>query len=114
MKKIFNLLAVLMLMAFMVVGCGAKNEDIKITTDEQTTEQQETVSEKTDEASKIGGSIILSTTTSTENSGLLNYILPDFTEKTGRSKGSSSWNRKGTSNGKRWRSGCSFSTCKTC
>jgi len=83
MKKIFNLLAVLMLMAFMVVGCGAKNEDIKITTDEQTTEQQETVSEKTDEASKIGGSIILSTTTSTENSGLLNYILPDFTEKTG-------------------------------
>lgn len=83
MKKVFNLLAVLMLMAFMVVGCGAKNEDIKITTDEQTTEQQETVSEKTDEASKIGGSIILSTTTSTENSGLLNYILPDFTEKTG-------------------------------
>lgn len=83
MKKVFNLLAVLMLMAFMVVGCGTKNEDIKITTDEQTTEQQETVSEKTDEASKIGGSIILSTTTSTENSGLLNYILPDFTEKTG-------------------------------
>lgn len=30
-----------------------------------------------------GDSIILSTTTSTENSGLLDYILPDFTEKTG-------------------------------
>lgn len=31
----------------------------------------------------ITGSIILSTTTSTENSGLLAYILPDFTAKTG-------------------------------
>jgi len=32
---------------------------------------------------KEGGSIILSTTTSTQDSGLLDYILPKFTEETG-------------------------------
>ncbi len=32
---------------------------------------------------KIGGSIILSTTTSTQDSGLLDYLLPKFTEDTG-------------------------------
>ena len=38
---------------------------------------------KKSEDNQSGGSIILATTTSTENSGLLDYILPNFKEKTG-------------------------------
>ena len=56
---------VMMLVLSMLSGCDNKDEESQSNNDQK------------------GGSIILSTTTSTENSGLLNAILPDFTEKTG-------------------------------
>lgn len=84
MKKAINFLVVLMLMAFVVVGCSAKNEQTNVANDEAAVETEAVTDETAaKEVEKIGGSIILSTTTSTENSGLLDYILPVFTEKTG-------------------------------
>ncbi|MCM1992542.1 substrate-binding domain-containing protein [Oceanirhabdus seepicola] len=56
---------VMMLVASMFSGCANKDEESQLNKDQKS------------------GSIILSTTTSTENSGLLDAILPDFTEKTG-------------------------------
>ncbi len=52
-KQTLSFVLIILLLASIMSGCGAK------------------------------GTIILSTTTSTEDSGLLSYILPDFTEKTG-------------------------------
>lgn len=67
-KKIFSIILSILL-TLVVIGCASEpapeNED------------------PTNETSGDKGSIILSTTTSTENSGLLDFILPDFTEKTG-------------------------------
>ncbi|PAB59981.1 tungsten ABC transporter substrate-binding protein [Anaeromicrobium sediminis] len=54
----------------MLTGCGKKEEPAS-----QETSAPAPVEEK--------ASIILATTTSTENSGLLDNILPDFTEKAG-------------------------------
>ncbi len=57
MKK-FLLISLSVLLVFtMLVGCSANK--------------------------KVGGSIILATTTSTQDSGLLDYLLPKFTEDTG-------------------------------
>lgn len=58
MKKFLALTLSIILIFTMLVGCG------------QTKEEE-------------GGRIILSTTTSTQDSGLLDYILPKFEEKTG-------------------------------
>lgn len=62
MKKTFSLLF-LLLLSLGLVGCGDEAEDAG------------------DTANKA--SITLATTTSTEDSGLLDYILPKFTEETG-------------------------------
>lgn len=64
------LIAVLsmMLMMAMFTACGGGDTN---------TEEPETTEPETK------GTIILATTTSTKDSGLLDYILPDFTEKTG-------------------------------
>jgi tungstate transport system substrate-binding protein len=70
MKKMWKLLLASLVVMSLVVGCSGTNGEAEKST-------EPTVAEK------IGGSIILSTTTSTENSGLLAYILPDFTEQTG-------------------------------
>lgn len=61
MKKTLILLLSFILLLGLAVGCD----------------------KKTEESEKLGGSIILSTTTSTRDSGLLDYILPKFEEKTG-------------------------------
>jgi len=64
MKRVFTLLATL-LMALMLFGCGAKTE----------APQQSSEPEKKD--------LILATTTSTQDSGLLDVLEPIFEEKTG-------------------------------
>ncbi len=64
LRKLVLLIAVFALLT----GCAAAEQN---------------VSEQETNAVDLGESIILSTTTSTENSGLLAYILPDFTQKTG-------------------------------
>jgi len=74
-------LILLLIFSLVVVGCGSKEPaqpDEPLNEENAGEEEQGTVEEP-----KLGGSIILSTTTSTENSGLLDFILPDFTEKTG-------------------------------
>lgn len=67
-KKIFSIILCILL-TLVVIGCAS----------EPAPENEG----PTNETSGDKGSIILSTTTSTENSGLLDFILPDFTEKTG-------------------------------
>lgn len=68
MKKFLFISLSVLLVFTLLVGCSS-------TTPDQSGENNE---EK-----KIGGSIILSTTTSTQDSGLLDYLLPKFTEDTG-------------------------------
>ena len=58
MKKFLTVSLSVILIFTLLVGCGQKQD-------------------------KDGGSIILSTTTSTQDSGLLDYILPEFEEETG-------------------------------
>lgn len=81
-KTKFCLWAVLLLLlALVAVGCGPKEpaEPAEPVNGENHEKEEQATKEET----KTGGSIILATTTSTENSGLLDFILPDFTEKTG-------------------------------
>lgn len=66
MKKL-NLLSLLCILALSLVGCTSTK------TTEEVGETKETKPK----------SIILSTTTSTQDSGLLDYLLPKFTEETG-------------------------------
>lgn len=66
MKKSIKVFLIAMIAMVMLVGCKGEGAE-----------------EKKVETAKEVSSIILSTTTSTENSGLLDAILPDFTEKTG-------------------------------
>lgn len=79
MKKITSVL-LMMLLVLSMVGCTAKASEAPV----EVTEEVEVVLEETaEETEKVESEIILATTTSTENSGLLDYILPVFTEKTG-------------------------------
>jgi len=89
MKKYLSMILVV-LMVFVFTGCGADNtvaEDVTTPTDtvvDSTEASEDTQADDTAaETVEPNGEIILSTTTSTENSGLLAYILPDFTAKTG-------------------------------
>ncbi|MEL7659150.1 MAG: substrate-binding domain-containing protein, partial [Bacillota bacterium] len=68
-KKLFALGIVLVLVLSIFAGCAA----------EEPAEQPE----KEEGPAEIIGKIILATTTSTQDSGLLDVILPDFTYKTG-------------------------------
>lgn len=70
--------------AVLVTGCaasGMEGTDTESEAQETVMASEAVVEEESDV--ELGESIILSTTTSTENSGLLAYILPDFTDKTG-------------------------------
>ncbi|MGB3368874.1 MAG: substrate-binding domain-containing protein [Acidaminobacteraceae bacterium] len=80
MKKLTSVL-LMMLLVLSIVGCSAKVSEAPADI-EQSLELD--VEKTSDDQTKIEESvIILATTTSTENSGLLDYILPVFTEKTG-------------------------------
>lgn len=85
MKGISKILIGILVVTLAIVGfTGCANEGAE---QPKTAEQPETAEEpKTTEESETvedNGSIILATTTSTDNSGLLDYILPNFKEKTG-------------------------------
>ncbi|MDW7667576.1 MAG: substrate-binding domain-containing protein [Bacillota bacterium] len=77
-KKGISLLLIVMLI--LAVGCSQAVDDPEEPDEESPAEEEELAEEAEDQ---IGGELILATTTSTENSGLLDYILPDFEEKTG-------------------------------
>jgi len=66
-KKLLTLGLVLIMILSIFGGCGSK----------------EPAADKEKAATESKGSIILATTTSTQDSGLLDYILPDFTKTTG-------------------------------
>jgi tungstate transport system substrate-binding protein len=81
------LLAVLLMLSSLIVfsGCGANNKAAEPKQEVKNEQSNEAKKEESKEAKEEeqDESIILSTTTSTENSGLLDAILPDFKEKTG-------------------------------
>jgi len=79
MMKAFNLLKLMMIGVLVIglMGCSPKP-----VVEEQTTPENE-APVVTEEPAKLGGSIILATTTSTQDSGLLDYLLPFFQEETG-------------------------------
>lgn len=68
MKKLFSILTSLVLVFTLLVGCSSTNEQ---NDNASTQEPQET------------SNIILATTTSTRDSGLLDYLLPEFKKDTG-------------------------------
>lgn len=81
MKKVLALLLSLLLLITMAVGCTTNKdvvEDPNVVEDGNATEDASEPVDKVEESE-----IILSTTTSTRDSGLLDYLLPIFTEKTG-------------------------------
>ena len=76
MKRI-SLLLLALLLIITTVACSPKTE---------TPQNQDVVQEETNDPvppEEPKGSIILSTTTSTQDSGLLDFLLPIFTEETG-------------------------------
>lgn len=82
MKKKHSLL-VFLVVVMMILGtaCSAPAAEEQPQENEAPSENPEEAVKPADE--QIGGELILATTTSTENSGLLDYILPNFEEKTG-------------------------------
>lgn len=87
MKKILALLLSLLLMITMAVGCTSDKDAVDepdVVEDNGTSDDGTEDEDQVDNEDEVEeSSIILSTTTSTENSGLLAYLLPVFTEETG-------------------------------
>ncbi|NLY86701.1 MAG: extracellular solute-binding protein [Tissierellia bacterium] len=76
MKKISILLLI-----FLLIFTTACTKNVETPTN--TGQVEETQDETSQEQVEAKGSIILSTTTSTQDSGLLDFLLPIFTEETG-------------------------------
>ena len=68
---------------FRLVWCSRKKPEVVDTPPVETPETPETPDVADEPVVEDKGEIILSTTTSTEDSGLLDFILPIFTEDTG-------------------------------
>jgi len=98
MKKIFTLMMIIAIFAMTISGCGKDENNVsqevyqndvseadKQESDNQEADKQESNNQEEDnqDSQKSNGSIILATTTSTRDSGLLDNILGDFTDKTG-------------------------------
>lgn len=92
LRKTLRIIVACIFSLFVLVGCTDNAKD-KSVTEEQTTAGEQTATKEqtaqkqsnTEDTVPVAdkGSIILATTTSTQDSGLLDYILPDFKEKTG-------------------------------
>lgn len=80
-KTVLSLILVMMLIFALVTGCSAGKETQTET--EEGTEGIAGEQQETEEEVQENREMILATTTSTEDSGLLDAILPDFEEKTG-------------------------------
>ncbi len=92
MKKMVSLLSLLILVMSLVVGCGATPEPtaappeptaVPAEPTEVPPEPTAVPAEPTAEPQPVADKIILATTTSTQDSGLLDVILPDFVAKSG-------------------------------
>ena len=89
--RAFRTVSIVLLIVAMLAGCSSGGAETPPPEETKPVEQA-TVAEEapTTEATQAAApaeegakTMILATTTSTEDSGLLDYILPDFTEKTG-------------------------------
>ncbi len=78
MKKSITYLLLLLLTLSLVTACSRAPEEPA-----EPPVSEEPVDEPIEEPSAEGSSIILATTTSTQDSGLLDFLLPIFTEDTG-------------------------------
>ena len=79
MKRFIALSLSVLLIFIMLVGCTPKEEKQEVVDQEDNMD----VVEDNGNEEKVGGRIILSTTTSTQDSGLLDYLLPKFEDETG-------------------------------
>ena len=78
--KYVRMILLSLMACILLMGCNTvKTSETTAQTQPVTT----TAAGKSNEAVPVKGKIILSTTTSTQDSGLLDVILPDFTKKTG-------------------------------
>lgn len=86
-KNAFKSIIALLMAAFMLAGCGtgAKTEDTQSaeTTMAETTVAETTVAETKAPVVREDGVLLMATTTSTEDTGLLDYLQPLFKEDTG-------------------------------
>lgn len=96
MKKLQGIFITLLMLTLVFTGCADKAVEEVVTTDTTTTEatrttEATTVEETTTEDSDAeivkaaeteGSTLLLATTTSTRDSGLLDHIIGDFTEQT--------------------------------
>jgi tungstate transport system substrate-binding protein len=83
-KRVVSLLALLALLGGMLTGCGAAEPTAAPEPTAAVAEPTAVAPELTQAAAPAGeAKLLLSTTTSTQDSGLLDYILPDFEEKYG-------------------------------
>lgn len=78
--KYIRMILLSVMMSTLLMGCSTSKTSV---TTAQTAPEETIDSEKDVQAAPVKGKIILSTTTSTQDSGLLDVILPDFTKKTG-------------------------------
>lgn len=79
MKKVLSLMMVFILVISMI-GCTPKTETPK---DSDVSDENPSTEAPSDDEVEAKGTIILSTTTSTQDSGLLDFLLPKFKEDTG-------------------------------
>lgn len=77
--KYIRMILLSLMVSTLLMGCST----VKTTETTVTTAPEQAAAGKDTQAVPVKGKIILSTTTSTQDSGLLDVILPDFTKKTG-------------------------------
>lgn len=86
-RNLWTLISMLLLFSIMITGCATPAEPPEVTEPPEVEEPTEVppAEEQPTEVSEPeeGDSIILATTTSTQDSGLLDFILPDFEAETG-------------------------------
>lgn len=96
MKKLFPILSILIILILTLSACAPAAPTEAPAADQPAVEEPTAIVEPTEEPvaeepvteepvaeEPMGGNLILATTTSTADSGLLDFILPDFEEKTG-------------------------------
>lgn len=81
-KLLISLLVIFLIAGLMLTGCGKSNEEQPQQPQEQSEQAPEQTPEQAPEEPKIE-ELILSTTTSTVDTGLLDVLIPIFEEKTG-------------------------------
>ena len=80
-KKIYLLFSLVLILAFMLGACTSS--DTPVPSEPEEAASAEPVAEEPESSGRGEGILVLATTTSTNDSGLLDFILPDFEAETG-------------------------------